>query len=308
VDLVQLDALGPASAYRSRTRAFIRDVRGEAVAELSMAPSVFVSRAMSVMRRSRPLPPPARDAALRAAADLFCSGVVAGLRPAEYHQLVSEVAGLGRETVRRSATAVADSCRHAVAAAEYARPRGAVPEGARVGEGGARWVRRGRLLGVHAAGNHPAVHGHWLEALALGYSVAVRPSRREPFTAHRLVSALREAGFGTDQVALLPQARVELPFPCVWVCPWTPRDGISPLRDTLVLTVMTANDQLVEELLAEPTIRNVYVGRVPTYWTAPGVPHDDYLAAFLMESKGFVRFSDQPSRTGSVPSQPTELT
>ena len=53
-------------------------------------------------------------------------------------------------------------------------------------------------------GNHPAVHVHWLEAVALGYAVAVRPSRREPFTAHRLVSALQEAGFGPDQVAFLP--------------------------------------------------------------------------------------------------------
>jgi hypothetical protein len=75
----------------------------------------------------------------------------------------------------------------------------------------------------------------------------------------------------------------------VWVCPWTPRAGIEPLRDSLVLTVITADEQLIGELVAEPTIRNVYVGEIPTYWTAPAVPHDDYLAAFLMESKGFRR-------------------
>jgi acyl-CoA reductase-like NAD-dependent aldehyde dehydrogenase len=327
------------------------------------------------------------------------------------------------------------------------------PEDPRAASGGAIWARRGRLLGVHAAGNHPAVHCHWLEALALGYAVAVRPSRREPFTAHRLVSVLREAGFGPDQVAFLPtdhgaademisaadlsvvyggddvvrkyagdpavltngpgrskvlltggadwrqhlemladsvshgggtgcvattaiyvegdpaplahalagrlsaipslppeddravlpvlssesakrisdylaalsgdavavlggngvaddlhdgsaalrpavhllsrpdasQARIELPFPCVWVCPWTPEAGAGPLRDTLVLTVIGASEALIEELLAEPTIRNLYAGPVPTYWTAPAVPHDDYLAAFLMRSKGFAR-------------------
>ncbi|NEA04199.1 aldehyde dehydrogenase family protein, partial [Streptomyces sp. SID10116] len=44
----------------------------------------------------------------------------------------------------------------------------------------------------------------WPEALALGFRVAVRPSRREPFTPHRLVSALRLAGFGNDEIALLP--------------------------------------------------------------------------------------------------------
>ncbi|TDV56044.1 hypothetical protein CLV71_102105 [Actinophytocola oryzae] len=53
------------------------------------------------------------------------------------------------------------------------------------------WTRRGEVFAVHAAGNRPAVHFGWLAALAAGRRVAVRPSRREPFTSHRLVSALR---------------------------------------------------------------------------------------------------------------------
>ena len=70
--------------------------------------------------------------------------------------------------------------------------------------GSAVWARRGDVLTVHAAGNHPGVHALWLEAVALGYRVAVRPSAREPFTPHRLVTALRDAGFGPDQVMFLP--------------------------------------------------------------------------------------------------------
>ena len=453
--LSQLDALGPTGAYRARTRVSVPDVRGTVVAELSQVPALFVARAMTAMRRSQPMPPAVRSAALRAAADLFSSATIAGLGPAEYQELVSKVSGLGVRVIRQSTETIAEQCRNALRAAGYALPRNALANhnDTLATAGGAVWVRRGRLLGVHAAGNHPAVHCHWLEALALGYSVAVRPSSREPFTAHRLVSALRQAGFGTDRVAFLPtdhdaadeilraadlsivyggdevvrkyagarnvltngpgrskilltgdcdwrshidmladsvshgggtgcvattaiyvdgdpapvadalaerlsripglppegdeallpvhpyasarrisdhlmaaargavpvlggngvaedlhdgsaalrpavyllsspdapQARIELPFPCVWVCPWNPRAGIKPLKDTLVLTAMTAGEQLIGELLAEPTIRNVYVGPVPTYWTAPGVPHDDYLAAFLMESKGFVR-------------------
>ena len=69
-------------------------------------------------------------------------------------------------------------------------------------EVGAVWARRGDLFAVHAAGNTPGVHGLWPEALALGYKVAVRPSPREPFTAFRLVSALREAGFPRDALYL----------------------------------------------------------------------------------------------------------
>ncbi|MGH3788040.1 MAG: hypothetical protein ACRDRG_16175 [Pseudonocardiaceae bacterium] len=73
--------------------------------------------------------------------------------------------------------------------------------------GRAVWTRRGDVCAVHAAGNHPGVHGLWVEAPALGYRVAVRPSSREPFTPHRLISAMREAGLGDDQVAFLPTDR-----------------------------------------------------------------------------------------------------
>jgi acyl-CoA reductase-like NAD-dependent aldehyde dehydrogenase len=319
--------------------------------------------------------------------------------------------------------------------------------------GRAVWTRRGDVFAVHAPGNHPGVHSLWLEALALGYRVAVRPSRRDPFTPHRLISALRTAGFGDNQVVLLPtdhdaadailrgadlamayggedvmrkyagvstmlpqgpgrskilltadvdwrehldvivasisheggrgcvnatavfvdgdttavaqaiaerlgaipslppedehavlpvhpvadarkleryllakaagtvpwlggdgvvdelgdgsavlrpavhqleradaeQAGIEMPFPCVWVAPWTPEAGIEPFRETLVLTAITHDRRLVDALIAEPTISNVYVGDHPTYWIEPGIPHDGYLADFLMRTKAVFR-------------------
>jgi hypothetical protein len=52
---------------------------------------------------------------------------------------------------------------------------------------------------------------------------------------------------------------------------------------------MTNDDDLVDLLIAQPGIRNLYVGPQPTYWTATGVPHDGYLADFLMESKGVIK-------------------
>ncbi|MEW1811935.1 aldehyde dehydrogenase family protein [Pseudarthrobacter phenanthrenivorans] len=369
--------------------------------------------------------------------------------------MVSKVSGLGISLVRESTSHITTSCADAYDQAQFARPAGTIADldDPRAAEGVAAWVRRGSVLGVHAAGNHPSLHASWIEALALGYRVAVRPSRREPFTPYRLISALRAAGFGTDQVVLLPtdhdaademmrgcdrsmvyggedvirkyenrpnilaqgpgrskmlitaggdwenhldlitdsvsknagvsctnttaifvegdaralahalaqrlealptlsilnndaglpvqaaetaraleaylraaaegttpilgeagiveelgdgsavlrpavhllpdplsrQANIELPFPCVWIAPWTREAGIAPLKQTLALTVLTDDEQLVRDLLAEPTIRNVYSGPYPTFWNAPGVPHDGYLADFLMESKGFIR-------------------
>jgi acyl-CoA reductase-like NAD-dependent aldehyde dehydrogenase len=83
-----------------------------------------------------------------------------------------------------------------------------------------------------------------------------------------------------------PQIGVELPFPCVWVAPWTRTAGVAALRDTLVLTVLTRDDELVGRLVDEPTIRNVYLGDRPTHWMAFGVPHDGFLGDFLMWNKG----------------------
>jgi acyl-CoA reductase-like NAD-dependent aldehyde dehydrogenase len=376
--------------------------------------------------------------------------------PAAHHQfVVSRASGMPISVVRSAGEAIARSAAEAYRSVQYARPIGAVNDWrdplTRTGSG--VWTRRGDVFAVHAPGNHPGVHGLWLEALALGYRVAVRPSRRDPFTPHRLISALRTAGFGDDQVVLLPsgydaadeilrgadlamayggeevmrkyagystmlpqgpgrskilltadvdwrehldvivasisheggracvnatgvfvegdtapvaraiaerlaaipslppedehavlpvlpladaqkieqyllaraagtvawlggdgvvdelgdgsaalrpavhelnrpdaeQAGVELAFPCVWVAPWTAEAGLEPLKDTLVLTAITHDTHLVDRLVAEPTIANVYVGDHPTYWTQPGIPHDGYLADFLMRTKAVIR-------------------
>jgi hypothetical protein len=82
---------------------------------------------------------------------------------------------------------------------------------------------------------------------------------------------------------------VELPFPCVWVSPWSRSDGVAPLRHSLVINAITNDDDLIDDLLAEPTITNVYRGHHPTYYGAPEIPHDGFLADFLMRNKGFIR-------------------
>jgi hypothetical protein len=82
---------------------------------------------------------------------------------------------------------------------------------------------------------------------------------------------------------------VELPFPCVWVSSWSRADGLEPLRHSLVINAITNDDDLIDDLIAEPTIANVYRGQYPTYYGAPEVPHDGFLADFLMRNKGFIR-------------------
>lgn len=447
-----LDALGSSGSYRARKPTPILDVSGQQRAELSLVPAVYVGRTMSALRRAETLPLEERlDAIARAGKD-YESATVGGCSPQEYRFLVSRVCGLPVSVVRSSTEQVARTTRIAFHNAQHGRPQAASHDwrdpASRVGT--AVWIRNGDVFGVHASGNSPGVHSSWLQALALGYRVAVRPSRREPFTPHRLVTALRDAGFGDDQVAylptdydaadeiirsadlsiayggddvmrkyansrilprgpgrskvlltaeadpcryvdlivesvasgagagctnatavlvegdpaplasavaaalseaptlapehpdavlpvqptrnarrlsehlarraegatallssvaddlgdgssvlrpavhLLPSAQddrigLELPFPCVWFAPWTRDDGIAPLRQTLALTAVTRDDALINELVNEPTIRNVHIGEVPTSWSGPGLPHDGYLSDHLMRAKTVIR-------------------
>ncbi|WP_067686193.1 aldehyde dehydrogenase family protein [Nocardia jejuensis] len=452
---VRIDALGPAGEYRSRERKTLMSLSGTVIGEISQVPALYVRRTLRAMRAGEVPALPARLAALDKAAELFTRGRIGGLDPDEYAVLVSMASGVPIGVVRQSIDWVADVLASMRSTMELAMPHGAVSswQDPRTEAGSAVWTRKGDLFAVHAAGNTPAVHGLWPEALALGYKVAVRPSTREPFTAHRLVSALREAGFGSATVTLLPtdyaaadvivaesdyaivyggqdvvdkygadhrvltqgpgrskilvtadvdwrdhvdmlagsvshlggtactcatailvegdpepvaravaeklraiptldpahpdailsvqpldtaralddylhtvaadavpvlggdtiidelpsggavlrpavhlvdsskapQLNVELPFPCVWVGPWHRDDGVAPLRDSLVLTALTTRPALIDALLDEPTITNLYLGDNPTTWLRPGIPHDGYLAEHLMRTKAMIR-------------------
>lgn len=453
--LVTLDALGADGDYRTRRREVISTTAGTAAVEVGMVPPLYVSRTLAAQRKAKPLPIPQRVSALARAAEIFVDDVIAGLDFEAYVGLASRISGMPIAVTRAAARGVADAVADAFDAVRPAQPAGATLDwrDERNRAGGALWVRRGEVFAVHAAGNGPGVHGLWPQALALGYRVAVRPSRREPLTAHRLMCALRRAGFraadaaylptdhagadelirradlamvyggqevvdkyagdpaviangpgrtkivitadrdwrdyldliidsianhggmacvnttavlcegdptalaraitarlvtieplptdderaslptqpaenaralanflaakaagstpllGADQVvadlgdgyaALRPavhlmtepdvdKLNVELPFPCVWVSGWSRQAGLAPLRHSLVVTAITGDETLIDDLVAEPTVVNVYCGHRPTWFHAPQIPHDGFLADALMRNKGFVR-------------------
>lgn len=451
--MLSIDALGADGEHRTRRRETITSTAGVAVAELSIVPPLYVWRTLRAQRRTAPLPIVQRETLLAEAADLFTTGVIAGLDFDAYVVLASQISGLPVSVTRASARAVGHAVVSAFDAVRPARPAGATLDWCDARSGGAVWVRRGEVFAVHAAGNGPGVHGLWPQALALGYRVAVRPSRREPLTAHRLVIALREAGFRSEDVTFLPcdhsgadeligaadiamvyggqdvvdkyrgnsavvvngpgrakilitadrdwreyldsivdsivglggmacvnatavlyegdptllaraiadrlarieplpaederailptrpveeaqalarflagkadgtnpllgadqlvaplgdgqaalrpavhllttfdadKVNVELPFPCVWVAPWSRDIGVGGLRNSLVVNVITGDEGIIEGLLSEPTASNVYSGHRPTHHGAPHIPHDGFLADVLMRNKGFVR-------------------
>ena len=196
-NLVAIDALGPSGEYRTHNREVIRDTAGMPLAELSIVPALHVARTISAQRKVRPLPAAQRDAALGKAADIFITSVIAGMDFDSDVELASRASGLPIAVTRAAARRVADATRAAIDAVRPAQPRGAALDwrDERIRNGGSVWARRGEVFAVHASGNTPGVHGAWPQALALGYRVAIRPSRREPFTGHRLIAiALPDVG------------------------------------------------------------------------------------------------------------------
>jgi acyl-CoA reductase-like NAD-dependent aldehyde dehydrogenase len=454
--VIQIDALGPSGAYRTRKRLPLLDISARLMGEMSIVPPLFIYRSMAAQRTARVLRADSRASALARAGDAFATATIAGLAPGEYQHAVSRISGLPITSVRQATQALAQSARRAYESAVHGLPFGAVGDWRdprTIGDGHAVWTRRGDVLSIHAAGNHPGVHSLWLQAAALGFKVAVRPSQREPLTPYRLISALLDAGFPSDNLSFLPtdhsgadrivgnadlsivyggdevirkyataatvlaqgpgrskllltrdsdwqgcldtvidsiageggstclnatavyvegdpslvaeavaerlsalpslppedekavlpvqnaaaaaslerylldrrgdarpwlggegitedlgdgtavlrpavfqldsatapQTRIELPFPCIWVAPWTPDDGLLPLRKTLVLTAFTRDEELIERLIGEPTISNVYIGGRPTSLPGQTMPHDGYLSEFLMRTKSVIR-------------------
>jgi acyl-CoA reductase-like NAD-dependent aldehyde dehydrogenase len=78
----------------------------------------------------------------------------------------------------------------------------------------------------------------------------------------------------------------ELPFPCVTVAPFNSEDAYKALSNSLVVTVLSRQMKLINKVVADTTIANVYVGNIPTTWMDYRVPHDGYLADFLMCNRG----------------------
>ncbi|MFF2568476.1 aldehyde dehydrogenase family protein [Streptomyces sp. NPDC058084] len=85
-----------------------------------------------------------------------------------------------------------------------------------------------------------------------------------------------------------PAVGTELPFPFVVVAPWTPADGVAPLRGSLALNLLTEDEELVDAAVREPSVRKVTRGAVLPWTAVPGIPHDDNYTQFLLEPKGVV--------------------
>jgi acyl-CoA reductase-like NAD-dependent aldehyde dehydrogenase len=180
-------------------------VRGEHIGEIPVTPPLLVSLIARELRASPRQPLSEVLAAIERAGELFATGTLAGQPPAEYARSVNQLAGLPLTVIEGAAAELSRAMGAIRGIVDAQVPRG-VGEvaGAREPAASIRWVRRGSLFGVVAPSNHPGTHIGWLQALALGYKVMIKPGSRDPITPYRLALALLEAGLAPSMIAFVP--------------------------------------------------------------------------------------------------------
>ncbi|MEU4805760.1 aldehyde dehydrogenase family protein [Actinosynnema sp. NPDC023587] len=249
-DLPVLPLLTHRGRQLAHAREVVTGVDGTPVASLSLAPDLLVAQTLAAQRKALPLPPEERAERLADAARRFVDETFGGLTFAEHSARVAAVSGHNRALIETLGLAVARSIADAPTRADQGRPTGSARSWrvAAAGSGQGVWTRRGETLGAILSGNLPTIQNGWLQALALGYRVVVRPSRREPFTAYRVIEALRAAGFRDLDAAFLP----------------TSRQGVSTIVRRAHLGLMYGGDDVQSEYGSSPDIKVGGPGRSKT--------------------------------------------
>ncbi|MFJ9693252.1 aldehyde dehydrogenase family protein [Kitasatospora sp. NPDC101183] len=196
--MLVVDPLVAGKARPSADRALLTDVHGDPLADVGLAPRLAAQAAVDRLRRTADGAAPEPEV-FRIAAQLFATAELDGEGPGEYVRRTVRGTGLASTTVRRALEDLATEIGDLPATAAAELPAGRLRPTHRVHRAPA-----GRVFAAVMASNHPLPHTSWVQPLFHGYSVAVRPGSRDPFTPRRLVAALLAAGLPPEKLAVLP--------------------------------------------------------------------------------------------------------
>ncbi|GCE15621.1 aldehyde dehydrogenase family protein [Tengunoibacter tsumagoiensis] len=204
--MAHIPIIRPGGIYTSRDREMLFTLQGEPFSELSQTPPLLLTRIINELMAAPTQPLEERIAAIKRAGRIFAEETVAGESPEEYCRNCVQVSGLPLSIMQRSLAEMASFMQAIESEVQAQKPHGAIHAPKNIAEVdiAALWVPRGKTLAVVAPGNHPMTHVSWIQALAFGYHVAVRPGRREPFTPLRLIQSLLLAGLHPGHLAYLP--------------------------------------------------------------------------------------------------------
>jgi acyl-CoA reductase-like NAD-dependent aldehyde dehydrogenase len=185
----------------SRDVTEIDAVDGAPLARVHSAPALLAQVAVRRVREGADGVAPGPEVFAKAA-ELYGHATLAGDSIEQHKLRVARAVGLPLPVVNEAV----DGLCEVLADSERLNRRDVPPAEATAG-GRTLWTPCGRVFASAASlGKHPGPNRAWLRALALGYSVMIRPGHRDPFSAQRLVQALLDAGLPPHKVTLLPGA------------------------------------------------------------------------------------------------------
>ncbi|GAA3724245.1 aldehyde dehydrogenase family protein [Salinactinospora qingdaonensis] len=196
--LTQIQPIICGETAPSRDRVQLDGVDGQPLADIGTAPRLLAQAAVTKMRSA--LDPSVPSAEIFATAgQLFATAEVGGESPQEYRQRVSAATGAPIGVIDRASAGIATELGQTDLLNSSELPAPFAVPGFET-----RWVPRGALLAAIVPNNHPEPNVSWVRSLSLGYSVAVKPGSRDPFTPRRLIRSLLDAGLPPEKVSLLP--------------------------------------------------------------------------------------------------------
>lgn len=202
---MHMEFLWPGPKYSTRTKLPLMSLHGIPIGETDQVPSIIVSRISDTLKQLPRQELSLIHEAFKRAAHLFEYGVIDGESPQDYVRNAHVISGIPMGTLR---AALKDLGQVMSSAEHYLKQ--VVPADIRIFHGcgtvdsGVYWIPKGKVLAVNAPGNNPMVHKAWIEALAVGYKILLRPSLKEPFTPYRLMKCMLQAGVSPEMLAFIP--------------------------------------------------------------------------------------------------------
>lgn len=203
---MNINAIFAGKKFISSTKTEVKDLKNQIVAEMDNVPSVLVYQIRRNLLKTESQGRSVIAKCLKKATNIFLNEEVDGVTCTEYVKLVHTVTGLPLKSVYKNVLQLVKEIDSLPSDITEEVPKGAhmLEDVNNLRDGNIYWIPKGRILSVIAPGNNPLVHRSWLEALAAGYKILLRPSQKDPFTPYRLIKSLLMAGLSEDMVAFLP--------------------------------------------------------------------------------------------------------
>ncbi|ATC93273.1 aldehyde dehydrogenase family protein [Pseudoalteromonas tunicata] len=204
-----IDLILPQGTYTSAERMEVCTLQGEACLSLSMAPSLMLHHAFNTLEKASNMSLEALLACIYKAGDIFVNDILAGQSPKGYVKQLHAINGLAESVILESLHDISSFMKNiSNVIAEQKHSAGFEYSVQSTHALNGTFHRKfGTIFTCILPGNHPGVNTVWLNAMALGYKVLLKPSSSDPITSYRLILSLQKAGMLDGQVSFIPGKR-----------------------------------------------------------------------------------------------------